>query len=273
MVALNRFGMLSSITPSAVESSTQIGTPDMKHFIIEVAEVRIRINVLSSGTYAYCIRYLSDGEPDIVVDVTAKDVLHEIETSGQVDSCLNVPYLETVAVYRKVAEVVANFGLVLMHGAVVGLGSDAYMFSAPSGTGKTTHIRKWLENLDDAYVINGDKPLIRVGESATIAYGTPWCGKERLGTNAAATLRAIAFLERGDENCLEELSFEEAYPLLLRHAHLPSDINQVVETLNLLSQMRESVRFLRFQCNNFKDDCFDVAYNALIGKTRTIRDS
>lgn len=241
-----------------------VGPVDMKHFTIEVAGLRIRLNVPSPSTYAYCIGYLSEGEPDLVVDITEEDVRREIDTSAKNSPYLNIPYLETVAAYRKIVEAVADFGLFLMHGAVVGVGGDAYMFSAPSGTGKTTHMRKWLQNVDGAYVVNGDKPLIRPDGASVTVYGTPWCGKERLGSNVSATLRTVAFLKRSEENHLEELSFAEAYPYLIKHTHLPDDTARAMRTLDLLSRVSGKLRFLLFRCNNFKDDCLKVAYRAIV---------
>lgn len=64
-----------------------------------------------------------------------------------------------------------------MHGTVVDHNGQAYMFTAPSGTGKTTHAKLWLDNLPDAFIVNGDKPFIIAGDEQPKACGTPWAGK------------------------------------------------------------------------------------------------
>ncbi len=58
-----------------------------------------------------------------------------------------------------------------MHGAVVSWKQEGYIFTAPSGTGKTTHVRLWKEHLGpDVEIINGDKPVLEVGEDEIIAF-------------------------------------------------------------------------------------------------------
>lgn len=65
-----------------------------------------------------------------------------------------------------------------MHGAVVAWKDQGYLFTAPSGTGKSTHLALWKKYLgDQAEVINGDKPFLKVMEDEVWVYGTPWAGK------------------------------------------------------------------------------------------------
>lgn len=72
-------------------------------------------------------------------------------------------YLETLAVYRKIAEKMPDYGTVLFHGSAIAVDGEAYIFTAKSGTGKSTHVRLWREMLGDrAVMVNDDKPLIRI---------------------------------------------------------------------------------------------------------------
>ena len=151
-----------------------------------------------------------------------------------------------------------------MHGAVVALDEASYMFIAKSGTGKSTHIQNWLENIGGAYVVNGDKPFIIVGKDGALACGSPWAGKENLQTNAIVPLKSIVLLERASENHMERISAAQAFPFLLEQVHHPASREKMQKTLRLMQRMSSSVSFWRFQCNNFKDDCFDVAYSALV---------
>ena len=54
------------------------------------------------------------------------------------------------------------------------------------------------------------------------------------------------------------------FPLLLRQVYCPEDKDKMRKSLQLIHRLKSAVTFWRFQCNNFKDDCFDVAYNALV---------
>ena len=154
-----------------------------------------------------------------------------------------------------------------MHGAVIALDDQtSFMFTAKSGTGKTTHIRKWLENAPGAFVVNGDKPLIKIADTEAIAYGTPWCGKEHLNTNIGVPLRAIVLMERSEDNAIEEITFSQAFPTLLQQTYRPADADKMRKTLSLLSALNGKMKFYRFRFNNLKPDAFRVSYEALTGK-------
>lgn len=170
-------------------------------------------------------------------------------------------------VLRKITEVLIEFDVFLMHGAVVAVNDKAYLFTAPSGTGKTTHILKWMEHLPNAFIVNGDKPFIKyvsADEELPLVCGSPWAGKENMYTNAMVPLRAIILMERAENNQIEQISFSEAFPSLIQQTYRPKDAGKMRKTLKLIQRLHPSVKFYRFKCNNFKDDCFDVAYDALV---------
>ncbi len=79
-------------------------------------------------------------------------------------------------------------------------------FSADSGTGKSTHTAIWQKVYKDTVIINDDAPIIRIIDSKPYIYGAPWAGTTGINTNVKAPLRAIVFLERGEENSIAELS-------------------------------------------------------------------
>ena len=239
---------------------------DMKNFVIKVAGINVGISTQSTGTYGYCISYLTDETPEVHVSVTQADVDDLFSSSLIAQQYDNPAYLESIAVYVKIIEALLDYNCFMMHGAVVAIGNEAWMFSANSGTGKTTHIKQWIRNIDGAYVVNGDKPIIRIVNDQIYVCGTPWYGKERLGTNTMVPLKGIAFLKRNESNCIREMPFSEAYLSLLQHVHVPHDPDQAKKTLRLLQQLDSKVSYYDFKVNNFKDDCLQVAYNAMVGK-------
>ena len=236
-----------------------------RHFCISLAGHAIWIDSLHREVYSLCEEFLCEDEPEIRVSITEDDIAYERKEADKTNTPQSDGYLETLAVYRKISERILEYDTFLMHGAVVASGSDAYMFTAASGTGKTTHIRKWLEKLDDAYVVNGDKPLIKITDTEAIACGTPWRGKEQMGTNSMVPLRAIVLMERGEENRMEEVSFMNAFTFLLQQTYQPKEKEAMKKTLRLFSQLKGKVRFYRFVFNNMKEDSFDVSYRALTG--------
>ena len=147
-----------------------------RHFCISIANHVFDIKSLYPDTFYLCRHYLSDLEPEMQVVISEDDIIAERKETEKNSIPQSNGYLETLVVYRKICEKLLIDNTILMHGAVVASGGAAYMFTAESGTGKTTHIKKWLDNAENSYVINGDKPLIHISENQVTAYGSPWCG-------------------------------------------------------------------------------------------------
>lgn len=225
-------------------------------FTVELAGVKIAVCSLFGEVYELCRDYLCEGTAAFSVTTTAADIAFEREQSAREAARAGHPeyrfhdsYLETLAVYRKITLGLLDHDTILMHGAAVCAAGVAYLFTAPSGTGKTTHIRFWLEKVPGARVINGDKPLIRVKEDGCRIYGTPWAGKEGWNENSSAPLRAICLLERGRENEISEIGFHNALSVLVQQTHRPYEAQAVSKTLELIGSMAKTVRFYRLACN------------------------
>ena len=89
------------------------------------------------------------------------------------------------------------YDTILFHGSAVAVDGIGYLFTAKSGTGKSTHTRLWRELFGErAVMLNDDKPLIKVSENGIIVYGTPWDGKHRLSTNTFVPLKGICFMSK-----------------------------------------------------------------------------
>jgi hypothetical protein len=110
----------------------------------------------------------------------------------------------------------ADKGTVLFHAAVVSHQDKGYMFLGPSGTGKSTHARLWLEHIEGSELINDDNPVVRIGEDGTaIVYGSPWSGKTPCYRNVHYPLGGIVVLSQAPYNKIERLSGIYAYAALV----------------------------------------------------------
>ena len=237
----------------------------MNVFSIRVADHVVGVETLHIRSMALCRDYLTDVSPEFVVRTTQQDIDQErICYEKQNGECtLWDGALEMIALHRKLSEQLIDSDVFMMHGAAVAYHDETFIFSAKSGIGKTTHIQKWLEHLPDAFVVNGDKPFIITNPSPQVC-GSPWAGKENLYRNTIVPLKAIIFIERAPENHIERISFPDAFPRLLLQTHRPADTEKMRKTLALMKTLDGRVAFYRFHINNFKDDCFQVAYNALV---------
>ena len=229
----------------------------MKQFQIILAGQPLGIRSMYDEVFHLCREYLSDTqEPSFHIETKPEDIRFEQEKSlreaaleGKPAILYPDPYLETLAVYRKIAARMPEYDTWLMHGSAVAVGEEAFLFTAASGTGKTTHTRLWLEQIPGAYVVNGDKPLLRIRDGLCEVCGTPWSGKENMNRNVTVRLRAICFLHRGAENRIEEISFRDAAPHLLQQSFRCSNPSVMQKTMTLIRSLGDCVRFYRLFCN------------------------
>ena len=206
--------MNEEIRPAAGRGSTTLR--------IRVADTNFLIEGCGSMLRHFCRDYTADFDrPDCVIRLTDEDIERERAISERQTKPVNPLELEIAAAHRQLADAVLRRGIMLMHGAAVAVDGRCYIFTAPSGTGKTTHIRHWLSAVPGSYVLNGDKPLI--GVSRLLVYGTPWSGKERMNANTAVPLAGLIQLARGTENVLTPRSFSQMLPCLVQQCYIPAD--------------------------------------------------
>ena len=245
----------------------------MVNFKLKLAGKVITVSANFDTTLKFCSDYLTDEPADISVSVSQGDVLaekiksdRERELEGLPAWDPPLPYLENLALYRKIAESLVRFGIVLFHGSAIALDGEVFLFTAKSGTGKSTHTRLWREVFGDrAVMINDDKPLISVNDGEVTVFGTPWNGKHRLGTNASAPLRAICILERGEKNEIHEEAPMATFPEILSQTYRFSDVAGMTGTMAILDKMLKQIKVYRLRCNMDREAA-EVSYLGMKGK-------
>lgn len=223
-----------------------------------IADRVIEISSVYEQVHQLCAAYRTDeAARDFSVQTSEADIEYERKKSAQEDALLNTPlrrfsdgYLETLAVYRKIAENMLRFDTFLMHGSCIAVDGQAYLFTAKSGTGKSTHTRLWRARFGDRTImVNDDKPLIRITKEGAFACGTPWDGKHRLSTDTVVSLRGVCILERAEQNGIRSITRSEAYPMLLQQSYRPADAALLQKTLLLIDRMANAVTLWRLGCN------------------------
>lgn len=239
-------------------------------FRIALAGQVIGVSALYEQTRTFCKNYLTDAPASFEVAVTPADIAYERQRSARADELEGAavrehaePYLETLAVYRKLAQLLVQDDILLMHGAVVAVDGQAYLFTAKSGTGKTTHTRLWMQQFGDrAVMVNGDKPLLHITSEGVTVYGTPWDGKEHLSTNTSCPLKALCILTRSKTNHIERISKKEALPMLCQQSYRPCSPIGAQKTLALVDRLGSSVPLYRLGCN-MEPEAALVAYHGM----------
>ena len=240
-----------------------------------IGDQMIGISSLYSAVHDYCRDYRAEGAPVFFVETTPEDLVFERERSEQIGEVIPVQSeenrnkeLEILAVYRQIAEQMPFRDTFLFHGSAIAVDGAAYLFTARSGTGKSTHTRLWREMLGDrAVMVNDDKPLIHLTEDGAVVYGTPWNGKHRLGTNAVVPLKAVCILGRGERNSIRGITREEAFPMLVQQSYRPLDPAALAKTMTLMDRLSRTVPLYRLECN-MDPEAAELSYNTMKEGTR-----
>ncbi len=178
-----------------------------------------------------CTDYITDKIPDHCIQVSEAEML--AENTGEFSYALG--YLETLAIYRKICELLWTENTYLFHCSAMEIDGKAFLLAAPSGTGKSTHARLWRQVYGDRVVmINDDKPLLRCTEDEIIVYGTPWAGKENLQTNTCASVAGIIILHQAKENTIRRMTSREAFPTLLNQTYRVNDAAGMKATMDFV---------------------------------------
>ena len=140
-----------------------------------------------------------------------------------------------------------DYNCFLLHSSAVAKDNNAYLFSASSGTGKSTHTSLWLKNFDDAFIINDDKPAIKIEDDGIYVYGTPFSGKTDQNKNVKVPLKSICILERGIENKIEKVKASDAVLPILNQTIRPED--KMAELMTLVIETLKNTNVYRLYCN------------------------
>ena len=168
--------------------------------VYRLADLTVQVDGASEYTGRAMSRYQADaaaaGKPDIFVSVTLEVVERERRLEGDEFSR---EYLECMSVYREFCEQALFYDVLFFHASAVALDGNAYLFTGPSGIGKSTHARMWRKAFGKSVLmINDDKPLLRFRPDGVYAYGTPWDGKHHLNTDIRLKVKGVCILEHAE---------------------------------------------------------------------------
>lgn len=143
-----------------------------------------------------------------------------------------------------------SFGGFMLHSSAVCYNGKAYLFTADSGTGKSTHTSLWKKYLTDkAFILNDDKPAVRLIDGKFYAAGTPWSGKTDQNENVLVEIGSVAFLKRGKENKISPLNPSLAVLPLLSQTSFPTSSERVDALSKLLEQFVTNIPIFELYCD------------------------
>ena len=230
----------------------------------DIAELKILMTTYYDRVRNLAEEYLAKtdwDEPDHELDLGVEYYENQINDGLEDVTPENMEYVATGALFNRF--LIVHDGLMLHSSAVV-VDGYAYLFSADSGTGKSTHTNLWLEKFGDkAFIINDDKPAIRKIDGEWYVFGTPWCGKNNTNKNAKAKLGAIVFLERSEENWIENESIQDAIKKFFRQTTRKLNKEQNMDkVLSTMEKVLSEVPIYKMGCN-ISEEAAKIAYEKI----------
>lgn len=202
-------------------------------------------------------------EPDIVLTGTQGyyESLQKQHTHLTAEQCEYI--FAGAEFYRKLLK---YQGFVL-HASAVEKEGRAYLFSAPSGTGKSTHTGLWQQTFtgEDIRIINDDKPAVCLDNHVFYACGTPFSGKTDKNENRRAPIQGLCMLHRGKENKIWRITPKEALPLLLPQTLLTGQEEETELLFSLLDTFLQEVPVYKMECTVSREAA-EMAYAYMRGE-------
>ena len=190
----------------------------------------------------YAEKYLYDGQvgEDVIKIGHSEEYLQKKRERSPHLSLSDCEYIYSGADFA--SALIERNGFVL-HSSAVGYNGYAYIFSAASGTGKSTHTAFWQEvfGSDNTVIINDDKPAVIERDGEFYASGTPFSGKSSLNSDVSYPIRALCFIHRSEENEIKRISAGEAVSLIMEQTLRPSNMLKMQNLLSLLDRFLKKV--------------------------------
>lgn len=232
----------------------------------KIADVVFEAKLLYGYTEKLCKSYEYSGDQPCAFTavMTEEDIQAENNDATQE---FPAAYLESLALFRKLLNYALKYSDgIVFHSSAIMVDGNAYLFTAPSGTGKSTHARLWREMLGDkAVMINDDKPIVRWVDGAFYVYGTPWNGKHRLDTNCRAKIKAICKISQAKENTIRRASTAEMLLTVLNQTIRPTEADVMDKLLKMIEKLLITVDLYCLGCN-ISREAAELSYKTMSGE-------
>ncbi len=156
----------------------------------------------------------------------------------------------------------------MLHSSAIMMDGKAYLFSARSGTGKSTHTKLWqkLYGEDKAVNFNDDKPAIRIIDGKVYACGTPFSGKTDINLNVIVPLQGICFIERSEENYIKRIPNIKAIPLIINQTIFKNENEQMQQKVyDVMGKILKTTPVYILGCN-ISTDAAKLAHDTMSGE-------
>lgn len=230
--------------------------------VYDIADLKVGLDCQERTTLRAQKYLCSDfkGEPDFVIATTPEEIrARRLVAPEEIKAYLH----EGKLFYQTLVD---RYNGMMLHSSAVVVDDKAYLFTAPSGTGKSTHTNFWLELFGDrAYILNDDKPAVRILDDGIYAFGTPWSGKHDISVNNKVKLQGICILKRADENKISLVNSSEAVIRLVQSTFFNIDKELVAKLLKIIEKIVLDVPVWELSCKP-EIEAAKISYEAMSGE-------
>ncbi|WP_455665214.1 hypothetical protein [Phocaeicola sp.] len=160
-------------------------------------------------------------------------------------------------------------GRVLLHASCINYkGEEGVAFIGPSGIGKSTQARLWLENIPGCSLLNDDQPALGLIDGIPYLFGTPWSGKTPCYKNERVRASTFFLMKQAEHNRVEEV-----LPItLFRHllgscSMMKTDSQTLFEITQVLAAVVDRVKAAWLE-NKPEREAVEMAYEYSIGNIK-----
>ena len=205
--------------------------------------------------------YNGDRETDIKLKIS----YDYVNGTAAKPNCLSTkPQLENFAFSNVFNRAAIKYGVMLVHSSALIYDGGAYLFSADSGVGKSTHTKLWLKAFGDkVHIMNDDKPVVRLYDDHAQAYGTPFDGGSGIALNENYPLKAIIFVKRGEKNSVRIPDSKEIIQKLYFQTARMVDRKNAEKMLVNIENILHLTKFYVLTCN-MDVSAANVAYDSIV---------
>lgn len=238
----------------------------MNSFTVKIADLTVGVSYIHSLTRRMCEKYLTTEAPMFHVGASEEQKEELRKYFLGFSEVHSEDFLEYLAIQENIYNGVLIYNSAVFHAALISFDGEGVAFTAPSGTGKTTHIKLWRRVYGDRVeCINGDKPLFTLRDGKFFASGMPWSGKEHWNCNKTVPLKAICFVDRAETNSISPLNDNrEIMRRLFFQLMMPKDDALMVKYLDFANKLVNTVPFYLLRCN-MDPDAARVAHDGIFG--------
>ncbi len=139
-------------------------------------------------------------------------------------------------------------GVFALHSSSILYKDKVWLFSAPSGTGKSTQADLW-KKLHQTRILNGDLNLILLQASTPMVVGLPWCGTSQIYSNEAFPLGGVILLKKHSNNRILELTKPQQILYITQRLISPAWTEDMVSAnIDFSHSLVEQIPVFQFLC-------------------------